>query len=86
MGEEGNHHINVADNIRKMVIQPFRKWTDEHKQRVDYSYGFLKSKVDTYNKDGTEAQKFRVNISTSAECSTLLDVKMKLKNEIGSKR
>lgn len=59
MGEEGNHHINVADNIRKMVIQPFRKWTDEHKQRVDYSYGFLKSKVDTYNKDGTEAQKIQ---------------------------
>lgn len=57
MGEEGSHHINVAENIRKMVIQPFRKWTDEHKQRVDYSYGFLRSKLDSYTKDGAEAQK-----------------------------
>lgn len=57
MAEEGNHHLKVAENIREMVILPFRKWTDDHKKRVNYSYNFLKSKVDAYNKDGVEAQK-----------------------------
>lgn len=57
MGEEGNHHVVVAENIRKMVIQPFRKWADEHKQRVDFSYNFLRTQVDNYSKKGTEAQK-----------------------------
>lgn len=59
MGEEGSHHITIAENIRKLVIQPFRKWADEHKLRVDHSYTFLRSKVDIHTKDGIEAQKIQ---------------------------
>lgn len=57
IGEEGQHHVQVAENIRKMVIQPFGKWTAEHKERVDYSYDLLKGKVKVYEKDGQDAQK-----------------------------
>lgn len=59
MGEEGQHHVQVAENIRKMVIQPFGKWAAEHKERVDFSYDFLKGKVKSYEKEGQEVQKIQ---------------------------
>lgn len=57
MGEEGRNHIQVAENVRRMVIVPFGKWADEHRQRVEYSNGVLKSKIKTYEKELSEVQK-----------------------------
>lgn len=57
MGEEGRNHVQVAENIRRMVILPFGKWADEHRQRIDYSNGVLKAKLKAYEKELSEVQK-----------------------------
>lgn len=57
MGEEGDHHVQIAENIRKQVIQPFSQWADKHRQRVEYSQNFLKAGVKQYEKDEQEAQR-----------------------------
>lgn len=57
MGEEGKHHIQVAESIRRMVLVPFGKWADDHKQRVDYSHSVLKGKLKHYEKELSEVQK-----------------------------
>lgn len=59
MGEEGKHHLQVAESIRVMVLNPFRKWTDEHKTRVEYSGDFLRSKVKVYEQEAAEADKIK---------------------------
>ncbi|CAN6597954.1 rho-GTPase-activating protein Rgd2p [Trichomonascus vanleenenianus] len=57
MGEEGAKHIQVAENIRRMVLTPFGKWSDEHRQRVEYSHSVLKNRLRAYEKELTEVQK-----------------------------
>jgi hypothetical protein len=57
MGSEGKHHVQVADNIRRMVLVPFGKWAGDHRQRVDYSGDILKGKLKSYEKELSEVQK-----------------------------
>uniref|UniRef100_A0A060T6A9 ARAD1B10450p n=1 Tax=Blastobotrys adeninivorans TaxID=409370 RepID=A0A060T6A9_BLAAD len=57
MADEGRHHVQVAENIRRMVLVPFGKWADEHRQRVDYSHTTLKNKLKSYEKELSEVQK-----------------------------
>ncbi|ANB11590.1 Rgd2p [Sugiyamaella lignohabitans] len=57
MGTEGNHHIQVAENIRRMVILPFGKWADDHRKRVDYSSHILRDKLKSYERELSEVQK-----------------------------
>lgn len=57
MGQEGKHHIQVAESIRRMVLVPFGKWADDHKQRVDYSHSVLKGKLKHYEKELQEVHK-----------------------------
>ena len=59
MGEEGKHHLQISESIRVMVLNPFRKWTDQHKNRVDYCSDFLRSKVKVYEQEGNEVQKIQ---------------------------
>lgn len=59
MGEEGKHHIQVSENIRVLVLSPFKKWAESHKGRVDFSADFLKSKHKIYEREGNEVQKIQ---------------------------
>lgn len=59
MAEEGKHHIQVADNISIMVLEPFKQWADTHKGKVEHSAEFLKQKVRIYEKEGQEVQKIQ---------------------------
>lgn len=34
--KQGEFHLQVASNIKHMVLDPFNKWCKEHKQRVEY--------------------------------------------------
>lgn len=33
---QGGYHIDIAENIRSMVLDPFQKWCKEHEQRIGY--------------------------------------------------
>ncbi|ODV69317.1 hypothetical protein HYPBUDRAFT_235816 [Hyphopichia burtonii NRRL Y-1933] len=35
--KQGEYHLQVANNIKVLVLEPFTKWSKEHKQRIDYS-------------------------------------------------
>lgn len=59
MGEEGKHHVQVAENIRVLVLSPFRKWSDSHRTRVEFSIDFLKSKVKVYDRETQEVEKMQ---------------------------
>lgn len=59
MGEEGKHHVQVSERIQVMVLNPFKKWSDEHKTRVDYSSDFLRNKIKIYEQEGNEVQKIQ---------------------------
>lgn len=59
MGEEGKHHVQVSERIQVMVLTPFKKWSDEHKTRVDYSSDFLRNKIKAYEQEGNEVQKIQ---------------------------
>ncbi|CAK7909754.1 rho-GTPase-activating protein Rgd2p [[Candida] anglica] len=43
-GRQGDYHVQVASNIRQMVLEPFSQWCKEHKQRVEYSESTLLDK------------------------------------------
>ena len=39
------YHLNIADNIETIVLQPFSKWCTEHEQRVKFSESTLQDKL-----------------------------------------
>lgn len=57
MSEEGKHHIQVSENIRVMVLTPFKKWAESHRSRVEYSADFLKTKNKAFDRESNEVQK-----------------------------
>lgn len=57
MGEEAKHHIQVSENIQRMVLQPFGKWTDIYRGEIDRSADYLKTKLKVYEREGQEVQK-----------------------------
>lgn len=73
MSEEGKNHVQVAENIRRMVLIPFGKWSDEHRQRVDYSNGVLKNKLKNYERELSEVQKAQKRYFN--KCRVLEDLK-----------
>lgn len=57
MGEEGKHHIQVSENIQRMVLQPFGKWAEVYRVEIDRSAEYLKTKLKVYEREGQEVQK-----------------------------
>lgn len=51
MADEGRHHCHIADSIRRMVIDPFTAWSQQHRQRVETSRAELKRLVRAYEHD-----------------------------------
>ncbi|ODV81184.1 uncharacterized protein CANTADRAFT_5146 [Suhomyces tanzawaensis NRRL Y-17324] len=42
--KQGEYHLQVASNIKLLVLEPFTKWCKEHRQRVDYSESVIYDK------------------------------------------
>lgn len=39
--KQGEHHLQIASNIKVLVLDPFSKWCKEHKQRVEFSESMI---------------------------------------------
>ncbi|EPS43158.1 hypothetical protein H072_2910 [Dactylellina haptotyla CBS 200.50] len=57
----GDSHKKVAENIRKLVIEPFSQWSDAHEQRVEMSHDDLQSKIRNHDKQTENVKKLRNN-------------------------
>ncbi|ODV95706.1 hypothetical protein PACTADRAFT_3392 [Pachysolen tannophilus NRRL Y-2460] len=79
MGGEGEYHIQVAQNIKLMVLDPFSKWSMEHKQRVQYSEKTLKTNLKNYNKHKGFLEKIQKKYFN--RCRLLEDIKSQFPNE-----
>lgn len=73
MGREGKFHLQVAANIRTMVVIPFSKWSEEHATRVEYSQTTLKQKVKEYERELSEVHKSQKRYFN--KCRLLEDLK-----------
>ncbi|KAF3937633.1 hypothetical protein ABW19_dt0207669 [Dactylella cylindrospora] len=57
----GDSHKKVAENIRKLVIEPFSKWSEAHEQRVELSHDDLQQKIRNHDKQTETVKKLRNN-------------------------
>lgn len=73
MGREGKFHLQVAENIRTMVVVPFAKWSEEHASRVEYSHTTLRRKVKEYERELAEVNKSQKRYFN--KCRLLEDLK-----------
>lgn len=49
----------MAENIRKLVIEPFSKWSEAHEDRVQISHDELQSRIKSYDKQHEAVKKLR---------------------------
>ncbi|EWC46280.1 hypothetical protein DRE_04451 [Drechslerella stenobrocha 248] len=61
MDSAGDSHKKVAENIRKLVIEPFSRWADAHEQRVELSHEDLQNKIRNHDKQTENVKKLRNN-------------------------
>ncbi|KAF3222278.1 hypothetical protein TWF106_005689 [Orbilia oligospora] len=61
MDSAGESHKKVAENIRKLVIEPFSKWAEAHEQRVEMSHDDLQNKIRNHDKQTENVKKLRNN-------------------------
>ncbi|CCH41808.1 putative Rho-GTPase-activating protein 9 [Wickerhamomyces ciferrii] len=83
MGAEGESHEQIAFNIQRMVLDPFSKWSEEHKQRIDYSEKILKNTLKVYNNKLKTVEKVQKKYFN--KCRTLESLKANLTEEEISK-
>lgn len=48
--QEGEQHLAMAGNIETLVLQPFSKWCEEHRERIKYSEGILRKNAANFAK------------------------------------
>ncbi|KAF3903366.1 hypothetical protein ABW20_dc0101896 [Dactylellina cionopaga] len=61
MDSAGDSHKKVAENIRKLVIEPFSQWAEAHEQRVEMSHDDLQTKIRNHDKQTENVKKLRNN-------------------------
>ncbi|KAK6334073.1 hypothetical protein TWF696_002575 [Orbilia brochopaga] len=61
MDSAGDSHKKVAENIRKLVIEPFSRWAEAHEQRVELSHDDLQNKIRNHDKQTETVKKLRNN-------------------------
>ncbi|KAK6529110.1 hypothetical protein TWF694_004325 [Orbilia ellipsospora] len=61
MESAGDSHKKVAENIRKLVIEPFSQWAEAHEQRVEMSHDDLQTKIRNHDKQTETVKKLRNN-------------------------
>ena len=49
----------MAENIRKLVLEPFSKWSEAHEDRVQISHDELQSHIKAYDKQHESVKKLR---------------------------
>ncbi|KAJ6184305.1 hypothetical protein N7519_005606 [Penicillium mononematosum] len=50
MVEASKNHQKIANNIRELVVSPFRRWGEQHDMRVQYSHDLLQSRIKEHTK------------------------------------
>lgn len=79
MSNEGESHLQIALNIKDMVIEPFFKWSKEHKQRIDYSETILKNSLKVYKNKLKAVEKIQKKYFN--KCRTLESIKSGMTEE-----
>lgn len=79
MGDEGKHHLTVAANIRDLVVDPFSKWSADHKQRIQYSDSVLRNSLKIYKTKYKQLEKIQRKYYN--KCRTLETIKKDMTEE-----
>ncbi|OQE44245.1 hypothetical protein PENCOP_c002G08123 [Penicillium coprophilum] len=59
MVEASKNHQKIANNIRELVVSPFRRWSEQHDLRVQYSHDLLQSRIKEHTKQAELVRKLR---------------------------
>jgi hypothetical protein len=59
MVEASKNHQKIANNIRELVVAPFRRWGEQHDLRVQYSHDLLQSRIKEHTKQADLVRKLR---------------------------
>ncbi|KAJ5825974.1 hypothetical protein N7474_003112 [Penicillium riverlandense] len=59
MIEASRNHRKIANNIRELVVSPFRRWSDGHDMRVQQSQDSLQYRIKEHTKQAELVQKLR---------------------------
>ncbi|KAI5962911.1 rga8 [Candida theae] len=57
--KQGQHHLEIAENIETMVLNPFEKWSKEHEQRVGYSTSTINAKYKSLKSKQAQVDKLQ---------------------------
>lgn len=57
--QAGANHRKVAGNIRKLVIEPFSRWCEQHESRVTDSHDDLQARIKALDKQSDLVKKLR---------------------------
>lgn len=56
---QGKYHVEVAENIQELVLNPFLKWCKEHEQRIGYSEVVITEKFKQYKSSKASLEKLQ---------------------------
>ncbi|KAJ5096926.1 hypothetical protein N7456_007647 [Penicillium angulare] len=59
MIEASRNHQKIANNIRELVVAPFRRWSDQHEYRVQTSHDNLQGRIKEHAKQVEVVKKLR---------------------------
>ena len=59
MIEASRNHQKIANNIRELVVAPFRRWSEQHEYRVGASHDNLQARIKEHTKQVELAKKLR---------------------------
>ena len=59
MVEASRNHQKIANNIRELVVAPFRHWGEQHDLRIQYSHDLLQSRIKEHTKQADLVRKLR---------------------------
>ncbi|EDO18836.1 hypothetical protein Kpol_1023p5 [Vanderwaltozyma polyspora DSM 70294] len=79
ISEEGEAHLTIASNIESLILRPFSKWSNDHRERVKYSEKLLKSNARNFQKSRTYVTKLEKDYFN--KCRKIEDFKNSKFNE-----
>lgn len=79
MTDEGDNHVAIAQDIKVMIIDPFTKWSAEHRKRVEYSEGILLTNLKVYQNKVKTVKKYKLKYFS--KCQALEEIKMNMTDE-----
>ncbi|KAK0551951.1 Rho-GTPase-activating protein 8 [Tilletia horrida] len=56
---QANAHAKVAHNLERTVLQPFRKWSSEHRERITSSWNHVDAAVQRFERQHVDTEKLR---------------------------